>query len=425
MGAWTAIDATTDRRAWARRLARARDRVLGGEPADRTVRAEILGSWRRSRGAGVDPSGGLAPLVTPSDEAAERFARHPVSTALPALRSLLDDARREDGQVLLFCDADGTLLWIDGEPAVLDAARAVHLEPGAAWSEARAGTNAMGTALALGHPMQVFSHEHYAEAVGRWTCAAAPIHDPGSGRLLGVLDLSGDLRTAHPHSLTLVTAAARLVEAELASAAPATGAAPAPRATPVLRVEVRAPDHVEVDLDDGCAPHALSPRRSELLVLLCLRPAGWTAGELALELLGEDAKPVSVRAELSRLRRLLGDRLAHRPYRLEGEVRFAPLEAEEALRRGDVHGAFDRYPTELLPYSEAGEIAELRRRLEVGLRDAVLRAGDPALLERWLRHPASRHDEEAARALARAAPPGSPARATALARLAERPCDAI
>ena len=73
----------------------------------------------------------------------------------------------------------------------------------------------MGTALAVDHSLQVFSAEHFATPVHGWTCSAAPLHDPVSGKLLGVLDLSGPLQTAHPHSLALVTAAARMVEAVL------------------------------------------------------------------------------------------------------------------------------------------------------------------------------------------------------------------
>ena len=98
---------------------------------------------------------------------------------------------------------------------MLHDATGVHLMRGARWSEADAGTNAMGTALAVDHSLQVFSAEHFATPVHGWTCSAAPLHDPVSGELLGVLDLSGPLQTAHPHSLALVTAAARMVEAVL------------------------------------------------------------------------------------------------------------------------------------------------------------------------------------------------------------------
>jgi hypothetical protein len=46
-----------------------------------------------------------------------------------------------------------------------------------------------------------------------WTCSAAPVHDPSTGELIGVVDLTAPLRTAHPHTLTLATLAAYGAEA--------------------------------------------------------------------------------------------------------------------------------------------------------------------------------------------------------------------
>ena len=80
---------------------------------------------------------------------------------------------------------------------------------GALWSEAGAGTNAVGTALAAEHAVQVFAAEHFTEPVQRWTCAAAPVRDPDTGALLGVIDLTGDFTSVHPHSLSVVVATAR------------------------------------------------------------------------------------------------------------------------------------------------------------------------------------------------------------------------
>ena len=99
---------------------------------------------------------------------------------------------------------------------MLDAAHEIHLEPGAVWSEGAAGTNAMGTALAVEHPIQVFSAEHFSRVRSTAGPAAPPrSRDPRDRRLLGVIDLSGEISTAHPHSLALIEAAARMTEAEL------------------------------------------------------------------------------------------------------------------------------------------------------------------------------------------------------------------
>ena len=83
---------------------------------------------------------------------------------------------------------------------------------GALWSESSAGTNAVGTAVAAGHAVQVFAAEHFTEPVQRWTCSAAPVIDPDTGRMLGIIDLTGDISVVNPLSLAVVVATARAVE---------------------------------------------------------------------------------------------------------------------------------------------------------------------------------------------------------------------
>ena len=113
-------------------------------------------------------------------------------------------------------DADGVLLWIHGHPGVRsEAADSMNFTEGALWSERGAGTNAVGVALASDHAVQVFAAEHFNEIVQRWTCSAAPVHDPDDGRLLGVIDLTGMLKTAHPCSLALAMTTAQAVESHL------------------------------------------------------------------------------------------------------------------------------------------------------------------------------------------------------------------
>lgn len=418
MSTWVALDASTDRRAHARTVARGREAVLSGGPPPAGLRDVIVGSWDRSRAAGIDAEGGLAPAALAPDEARDRWQRHPVAATVPALRHLLADVEAHSGQVVLFCDVDGTLLWLDGSERLVDEAQAIHLSPGTVWSERAAGTNAMGTALELGHPIQVFSAEHFCRAVHDWTCAAAPVRDPYTGETVGVIDLSGPLSTAHPHTLGLVAAAARLAEAGLRRAPeppPAPGARllrrPGAPATPTLRILGR--DRVALE---GIGE--LPPRHGELLVLLALRPEGWTAEELAIELLGDFGKPVTVRSEVSRLRaRLRGGAIASQPYRLTRRAVLDVEDVEDALAHHDARAALAAYPGPLLPSSEVSAITELRTRLELGVRAAVLAAEDPALLERWLLHPSGRRDPEACRRLAALTAEDDPRRALALGRL--------
>ena len=164
-----------------------------------------------------------APVRLSAGETRERLERGPLALAPPVLQQLREEVHAEDGQIALLCDLDGTILWIDGDPHVLDRANEIHLSPGAEWSERAVGTNAMGTALAVDHPVQVFAAEHFAEHVHPWTCAAAPLHDPETGEPIGVIDLSGGLTTAHPHSLALVATAARVIESMALGGAPRPG----------------------------------------------------------------------------------------------------------------------------------------------------------------------------------------------------------
>ena len=83
---------------------------------------------------------------------------------------------------------------------------------GALWSEPSAGTNAIGTAVAAAHAVQVFAAEHFTEPVQRWTCSAAPVIDPDTGQVIGIIDLTGDFSVVNPLSLAVVVATARAVE---------------------------------------------------------------------------------------------------------------------------------------------------------------------------------------------------------------------
>ena len=88
----------------------------------------------------------------------------------------------------------------------------MNLVEGARYSEAADGTNGIGTALAADHAFQVFAFEHFNERHHQWICSGAPVHDPVSGRTIGLIDLSSLWKIAHPRSLELVTTAARTIE---------------------------------------------------------------------------------------------------------------------------------------------------------------------------------------------------------------------
>ncbi len=221
---WLAIDVATApaararelRRAWERFVGAGRNRLSGGGE-ETTVRGPIVDSWRRSAAAGVDPSGlRIAPVVADADEALARWEIHPLAQMAPLIRDCLAATADESRHLIVVSDASGVLLWVEGNPSVrLRAADSMNFAEGALWSEGGAGTNAIGTALAARHAVQVFAAEHFNEAVQSWTCAAAPVHDPDTGQVIGVIDLTGEMAGVHPHSMAVATATAQAVEAQL------------------------------------------------------------------------------------------------------------------------------------------------------------------------------------------------------------------
>jgi hypothetical protein len=216
---WLAIDTATPPMVRASQVRRDWERFLGEGRVRRSVRRPIAESWRRSSAAGVDPARGrVAPTIAGADEASARWQAHPLAAAVPIIRDCLAPLAAETGDLVVVSDADGTLLWIDGPADVrLDAAESMNFTVGAGWSESGAGTNAIGTALAADHAVQVFAAEHFNEVVQAWTCAAAPIHDPDTGGVLGTIDVTGRMGTAHPRSFSCALHTARAVEAHLRS----------------------------------------------------------------------------------------------------------------------------------------------------------------------------------------------------------------
>jgi signal transduction histidine kinase len=213
---WVAFDATASPSMRARELRQIwADYLSAGRLAQ--VRIPIAESWRRSQVAGIDPSRSRAPtLLADRHDVRERWDAHPLEATAPLIRRWLGALSDQSEQLIVVSAADGLLLWLDGDARVRSAAAdAMNFVEGALWNEAGAGTNAIGTALAADHPVQVHAAEHFSEIVHGWTCAAAPVHDPEDGRLLGVIDLTGPMATAHPQSLAAALATARAVEADL------------------------------------------------------------------------------------------------------------------------------------------------------------------------------------------------------------------
>ncbi|HWU20343.1 MAG TPA: GAF domain-containing protein [Nocardioides sp.] len=381
------------------------------------MRADVAASWERSAAAGVEIDRAEAPIALDTDDVRGRREAHPLARVYPLLDDVLGQAVRDCGAVMALADVEGNLLWVCGASQGLRQAERIGFVEGSNWDERIAGTNAPGLTLATGREATVTGAEHFREAVRSWSCAATPIHDPGTTQLLGVLDVTGDDKIVVPQTMAMLRAAARLAEAELARATmPAVAGRVATGVRLVLELLGRAEAILTVDDGKGQVSRLrLSRRHSELIALLAAAPGGMGGDELGI-LLYEDDRPSAasstLRAELNRLRNLLGDELlASRPYRLTSSLTGDWLAVTAQLAAGDVRAAMRAYGGPLLPRSMAPGVVAMRDELEATLRRAVLSSGAADLMSAWTRSAWGRDDYEMWQAQRRAVPASSPLRA--------------
>jgi hypothetical protein len=360
-----------------------------GLMAPTSMRAEVADSWHRSAAAGVEADRVEAPITLPDDALRDLRAAHPLARVFPLLDDVLGQAARDCDAVMAVSDAAGQLLWVCGSPKMLRQGERIGFVEGSNWDERLAGTNAPGLALRLDQPVSVIRSEHFRRSVQRWSCAATPIHDPGSASLLGVLDITGGDEVVVPQTMAMVRAAARLAESELARDLLTRPVPESTRSSAHLVIESLGRHESLLSIDDARGHNAhlrLSPRHSEIVLLLASAPQGLSGDELAVLLYEDDGASSTLRAELNRLRHLLGEELLpSRPYRLAAGITADWLDVEAQLAAGDLASAVRGYRGPVLPRSSAPGVVRLRENLEASLRAALLRSGQGDLMSAWTR----------------------------------------
>ncbi|GHE38531.1 transcriptional regulator [Streptomyces longispororuber] len=395
---WVALEPGADPAERVRTIRRAHERFTAAGSVARPVRSVVADSWRRSARARVCPADTGASVELAAGDLGAYREEHPLARVMPLFRELMGGFAKDGEHLLAVCDAYGRLLWVEGHPSARARAGRMNFVPGARWAESAMGTNAPGTAVTVDRPVQVFATEHFVREVQSWTCAAAPVHDPRTGRLLGAVDVTGGDGLAHPHSLGFVQAVARAAESHLALLAPEV------EDTEGLGLTALGRDEALVLV--GGRKRRLSRRHSEIMVLLARHPEGLSGDELLCALYeDESVTPVTLRAELTRLRHVLGPEvLRSRPYRLAVPVTSDVDVVERRLGCGAVTAAFSVYAGPLLPGAQAPAVVRLRRRLADQMRAALITRGDPDLLADWVHAPWGEEDMEVWRALAAVRP---------------------
>lgn len=388
MAYFSAIRPGTNLSEYARELVGVHDAIIGGRRPSARPRALVARSWTRVMQVGLDASRPYMRDPLPLEEVLRRRCESALSLVIDDLVRVISGVADASHLLLVVTDSDGVILWREGSATVRNRADQIAFSEGAEWTEARVGTNAIGTALAEVAPVQVFSAEHFHQCQHPWYCTAYPIHDPRTGALLGIVDLSGPALTLHPAIGALVETAVRLAESQLwrhhesrlqrlrksSDHVLASASGPvlivddhgwvahhagvsvqdrieAPRPETAIAVpglglcipeklpdgwliqpagverhvfavlELTGPPTMEVRSGDQSWRTALSPRHAQILELLHAAGAtGLTAGQLSRSLYGDVDHTVTVRAEISRLRRVIGAIIATKPYRVADGV---------------------------------------------------------------------------------------------------------
>lgn len=338
-----------------------------GEPGVR-IRPMVLDSWRRSLRHGVDPEAKAAPVRLTDGALDELRTDHPLAAVMPMIRRLLVDDAADAGLVVAVSDALGRMLWVEGDSGLRSRAEGMHFVEGSDWSESAVGTNAPGTALAVDDAVAIFGAEHLARPVTPWSCSAAPIHDPATGGIVGVLDVTGGDEVASAQSLSLVRATVAAVESELRFVG--LMSEPTAEREPAGQARLETLGRHCATLYDGLSLRRLSLRHSEILVLLADAPDGMTGDELAMALSGREYASVTIRAEMSRLRSALGSLgPSSRPYRLDADLQTDIRDVRDLLDAGDLAGAEAAYVGPVLPQSIAPGVAAVRAELATRLAE--------------------------------------------------------
>ena len=174
----------------------------------------IIRSWQRSAEWGIGVERGEGRCTSRYDLMERRDKNNTLLLrSQPVMENLYHEICGTSSMVLL-ADSTGVILHSIGDPNFVGQAQKVFLKPGGIWSESVNGTNAVGTALEEQLPVQVQSSEHYIDKNRFLSCSATPIFDP-RGAVLGALDVSGDYRSHHQHTLALVRLSAQIIENQM------------------------------------------------------------------------------------------------------------------------------------------------------------------------------------------------------------------
>ena len=333
------------------------------------MHAELLGqsihsSWQRSRTAEIPQGRSAAPMLPVA-----RQAPNALQQALTHCAEDLKHIAQQSSMVVAIGDVGSTIIWTASSQQMQRAAESVHFMEGGQWKEELVGTNALALSLKTQQSSCVFSNEHYMASIHDWVCYAAPIIDPYSKQILGVIDLSTTWKNHNSLGLLAAERCASIIQSAL-------------QEQYKQQLYIRAFSASQVLFNGKVL--VMTPRQIEILTILALCPQGMTLDTLHQALYGERKVSIgTLKAEMSQLRDVLGGMLGSRPYRILANVEADFLLAEQALDAGYIESALKLCSGIFLAKTESPFLCAWRDCLESRLSDAIFKANETDVL---LRH---------------------------------------
>lgn len=291
-------------------------------------------------------------------------------------------------QVMILTDSFGTVLWRYGTSKMLNQADRIGSVEGAGWSEPSVGTNAISQALRTQTASLVSGEQHFAYSHQRFSCMAAPITCPRSGSVIGILDITGPCTTISEDITAMVQFSAGLATGLLRSQLE--------EASEANLVRLRLLGSQPAVSVPGRGWTQIPLRGAEVLAMLESRRRGWSAAELTGELYGDFGLPGTIRTEMHRLRKVLGDALLSQPYRFAEDVVVTSdvSKVEQLLSEEDLDGVLDLYTQPLLAHSANERILQWRAWLDQHVEQLVRSAGTKSQQIRWRRTEMAFQDQD-------------------------------
>lgn len=202
----------------ARHLMAIRDEYLTtGTLASYIPRPLILQSWQRCQAMQVNPGTRIATLAIAHETELQDIlaANELLLRAASPVMNYLIDFFVDSGYAVVLSDANGCLLQVVGDAAIIRRLTRIDFVPGGKWSEQAAGTNAIGTTIADGHVVQLMAAEHFCDGWQDLTCTATPIRHPATGEIIGTLNITGNYRLIRPFLTSFLVASSLEIQQEL------------------------------------------------------------------------------------------------------------------------------------------------------------------------------------------------------------------